>query len=41
MAALYRFLSSYEALIYILLMIAGMFAFRWLWKSWSEWQTRL
>jgi hypothetical protein len=41
MADLYRFLSSYESLIYILLMIGGMFAFRWLWKSWTEWQNSI
>lgn len=37
----YRFLASYEALIYILLAIGGMFAFRWLYKSWREWQTAM
>ena len=25
-------------LIYILLLVGGIFAFRWLWKSWREWQ---
>lgn len=39
MAAFYRFLSSYEALIYILLAIGGLFSFRWLWRSWRESQT--
>jgi hypothetical protein len=38
MTDLYRFLASYEALIYILLIIGSMFAFRWLWNSWREWQ---
>jgi len=38
MAGLYRFLDSYEALIYIVLAIGGLFAFRWLWASWREWQ---
>ncbi len=38
MADVYRFLASYEALIYILLAIGGLFAFRWLWNSWREWQ---
>jgi len=38
MSELYRFLASYEALIYILLAIGGLFAFRWLWNSWREWQ---
>ena len=38
MAAIYRFLSTYEVLIYILLALGGLFAFRWLWRSWSEWR---
>jgi hypothetical protein len=38
MTDLYRFLASYEALIYILLVVGGLFAFRWLWNSWREWQ---
>ncbi len=38
MTDIYRFLASNEALIYILLAIGGLFAFRWLWKSWREWQ---
>jgi hypothetical protein len=36
MAELYGFLKSYEALIYILLAIGGLFSFRWLWRSWRE-----
>ncbi len=39
MTELYKFLASYEVLIYILLAIGGMFAFRWLWRSWQEVQT--
>jgi len=39
MTEFYKFLASYEALIYILLAIGGMFAFRWLWRSWRESQT--
>ncbi len=38
MEEFYRFLSSYEVLIYILLAIGGLFSFRWLWRSWREWQ---
>ncbi|HNN13372.1 MAG TPA: hypothetical protein PKL78_07435 [Anaerolineales bacterium] len=38
MADFYKFLSSYEVLIYILLAISGLFAFRWLWRSWQEWR---
>lgn len=37
MAAIYKFLSAYEPLIYIVLAIGGLFAFRWLWQAWSEW----
>jgi hypothetical protein len=38
MAAIYRFLSTYEVLIYIVLAIGGLFAGRWLWSSWNEWR---
>ncbi|MEK6751883.1 MAG: hypothetical protein AABZ00_06425, partial [Chloroflexota bacterium] len=38
MAEFYKFLASFEALIYIVLVIGGMFSFRWLWRSWREWQ---
>lgn len=38
MSELYRFLATYEGLIYILLALGGLFAFRWLWKSWREWR---
>lgn len=37
METVYRFLANYEGLIYILLSLGGLFAFRWLWKSWREW----
>lgn len=37
METVYRFLATYEGLIYILLSLGGLFAFRWLWKSWREW----
>ena len=36
MAEFYKFLASYEALIYILLAMGALFAFRWLWRSWRE-----
>lgn len=39
MTEIYKFLASYEVLIYILLAIGGLFAFRWLYRSWREWQT--
>jgi hypothetical protein len=38
METVYRFLATYEGLIYILLSLGGLFAFRWLWKSWREWR---
>ncbi len=38
MAAIYKFLSAYEPLIYIVLAIGGLFAFRWLWQAWNEWR---
>lgn len=38
MAEFYKFLASFEVLIYIVLAIGGMFSFRWLWRSWREWQ---
>lgn len=38
MEAIFRFLATYEGLIYILLSLGGLFAFRWLWKSWREWR---
>ncbi len=38
MAEFYRFLASYEGLIYILLAIGALFSFRWLWRSWQEWR---
>jgi len=39
MAEVYNFLRTYEVLIYILLAIGGLFAFRWLWRSVRESQT--
>jgi hypothetical protein len=38
MSGLYRFLASYEALIYIVLAIAALLSVRWLWTSWREWR---
>jgi hypothetical protein len=35
---LFRFLAAYEPLIYIILAMGGLLAFRWLWSSWREWQ---
>jgi hypothetical protein len=38
MEAVFRFLGSYEVLIYLLLAIGAMFTLRWLLQSWSEWR---
>lgn len=38
MEDIYQFLATYEGLIYILLSLGGLFAFRWLWKAWREWR---
>lgn len=38
MAEFLKFLALYEVLIYILLAIGGLFSFRWLFRSWSEWR---
>jgi hypothetical protein len=39
MVEIYNFLKLYEVLIYILLAIGALFAFRWLLRSWRESQT--
>jgi hypothetical protein len=41
MADLYRFLSVYEGLIYIFLLIAAMFAGRTVWRAWRETQAAI
>lgn len=33
-----KFISTYEALIYIVLAIGALFSFRWLYRSWTEWR---
>ncbi len=38
MASIYRFLSTYEVLIYIALAIGALYFGRWLWRSWNEWR---
>jgi hypothetical protein len=37
MGPVYRTLASYEPLIYIVLAIGALFAFRRMWRSWREW----
>jgi hypothetical protein len=38
MGPVYRTLASIEPLIYIVLAIGGLFAFRRMWRSWREWR---
>lgn len=38
MIAFYGFLSTYEGLIYILLVLVGVFLGRWLWRTWRAWR---
>ncbi len=38
MIEFYKFLYTYEVLIYILLAIGGLISFRWFWRSLREWQ---
>jgi hypothetical protein len=38
MVAVYRFLDTYEGLIYLVLLLGGVFAIRWLIKAWREWR---
>ncbi len=38
MSAIYQFLARYEIPIYILLLIGGLFAARWLLHAWNEWR---
>jgi len=41
MADVYRFLSDYEGLIYLVLAIGGIVAIRWLWLAWQEWKAAI
>jgi hypothetical protein len=38
MGLVYRTLANYEPLIYIVLAIGALFAFRRMWRSWREWR---
>lgn len=38
MTTVYLFLGKYEAIIYLLLLLAGLFVFRWLWRAWRAWR---
>jgi hypothetical protein len=37
-SAIYRSLAAYSPLIYVLLAIAALYAFRWMWNAWREWR---
>jgi hypothetical protein len=37
MGLIYRSFSTYGSLIYIALTIMGLYAFRWMWRTWREW----
>ena len=38
MNAVFLFLGKYEVIIYLLLILASLFVFRWLWGAWREWR---
>jgi len=38
MGSIYRSLDTYSPLIYIILAIMGLYAFRWMWRTWREWR---
>ncbi len=38
MGVVYRNLATYESLIYVLLAIIGLYAFRRMWRAWHEWR---
>ncbi len=38
MIAFFGFLSAYEGLIYIFLVLGGVFLGRWLWRTWKAWR---
>ncbi len=38
MGSIFRSLATYSPLIYIVLAIMGLYAFRWMWRTWREWR---
>jgi hypothetical protein len=38
MQDLFRFIGTYQAYLYFLLLLAGLYSLRWLWKAWKEWR---
>lgn len=41
MLPLYAFLSTYEALIYIILLFGGIFLARWIFRAWRRWRSAI
>ncbi|MBT7190797.1 MAG: hypothetical protein HN916_11445 [Anaerolineae bacterium] len=41
MQPIYAFLSTYEGLIYFILIIGGVFLLRWLFRSWKAWRSAI
>jgi hypothetical protein len=37
MQELFRFIGTYQAYLYFLLLLAALYSLRWLWKAWKEW----
>ena len=38
MQAVFRFLETYQTLVYLLLLLASVYSFRFLWRAWKEWR---
>lgn len=38
MQELFRFIGKYQDFLYLLLLLAGIYSLRWLWKAWKEWR---
>jgi hypothetical protein len=38
MGSIFRSLATYSPMIYIVLAIMGLYAFRWMWRTWREWR---
>lgn len=38
MQEFFRFIGAYQGFLYLLLLLAGLYSLRWLWKAWKEWR---
>jgi hypothetical protein len=38
MQEIFRFIGTYKGFLYLLLLLAGLYSLRWLWKAWKEWR---